>query len=134
MFNEKKNSKSFMESGKSQNRISHGTSIVGDIVSDGGFRIDGVINGTLKTPGKVVIGKDGKLDGTLECNNADIEGIFSGKLFIEGLLTLKSTATIQGEVVTQKLAVEPGATFNASCKMESGVKSLSNNSKKDRTA
>jgi cytoskeletal protein CcmA (bactofilin family) len=133
MFNDKKNSKSFMESGKSQNRISHGTTIVGDIVSDGGFRIDGEINGTLKTPGKVVIGKDGKVDGTLECNNADIEGHFSGKLYVEGLLTLKSTATIDGDVVTQKLAVEPGATFNASCKMESGVKSLSSG-KKGKTA
>lgn len=134
MFNDKKNSKSFMDSGKSQNRISHGTTINGDVVSDGGFRIDGVINGTLKTSGKVVIGKDGTVDGTLECNNADIEGVFSGKLFVEGLLTLKSTAIIVGDVVIQKIAVEPGATFNASCKMESGVKSLSNSSKKDKTA
>ncbi|WP_298954063.1 polymer-forming cytoskeletal protein [uncultured Nonlabens sp.] len=118
MFNNKKNNNSSMEAGKSQNRIGHGTTINGDVVSDGGFRIDGVINGTLKTPGKVVIGKDGKIDGTLECNNADVEGVFSGTLVVNGLLSLKSTANIQGDVSTQKLAVEPGATFNASCKMD----------------
>jgi cytoskeletal protein CcmA (bactofilin family) len=133
MFKDKKNNTSFMESGKSQNRISHGTTINGDVESDGGFRIDGTINGTLKTPGKVVIGKEGKVDGTLECNNADIEGSFSGKLIVQGLLSLKSTATIKGDVFTEKLAVEPGATFNATCKMESGIKSIST-SKKDISA
>jgi cytoskeletal protein CcmA (bactofilin family) len=133
MFKDKKNNTSFMESGKSQNRISHGTTINGDVESDGGFRIDGTINGTLKTPGKVVIGKEGKVDGTLECNNADIEGSFSGKLIVQGLLSLKSTATIKGDVFTEKLAVEPGAIFNATCKMESGIKSIST-SKKDISA
>jgi cytoskeletal protein CcmA (bactofilin family) len=133
MFKDKKNNTSFMESGKSQNRISHGTTINGDVESDGGFRIDGTINGTLKTPGKVVIGKEGKVDGTLECNNADIEGSFSGKLIVQGLLSLKSTATIEGDVFTEKLAVEPGAIFNATCKMESGIKSIST-SKKDISA
>jgi cytoskeletal protein CcmA (bactofilin family) len=133
MFKDKKNNTPFMESGKSQNRISHGTTINGDVESDGGFRIDGTINGTLKTPGKVVIGKEGKVDGTLECNNADIEGSFSGKLIVQGLLSLKSTATIKGDVFTEKLAVEPGATFNATCKMESGIKSIST-SKKDISA
>jgi cytoskeletal protein CcmA (bactofilin family) len=133
MFKDKKNNTSFMESGKSQNRISHGTTINGDVESDGGFRIDGTINGTLKTPGKVVIGKEGKVDGTLECNNADIEGSFSGKLIVQGLLSLKSTATIKGDVFTEKLAVEPGAIFNATCKIESGIKSIST-SKKDISA
>jgi cytoskeletal protein CcmA (bactofilin family) len=133
MFKDKKNNTSFMESGKSQNRISHGTTINGDVESDGGFRIDGTINGTLKTPGKVVIGKEGKVDGTLECNNADIEGSFSGKLIVQGLLSLKSTATIEGDVFTEKLAVEPGAIFNATCKMESGIKSISTG-KKDISA
>ncbi|AUC78715.1 hypothetical protein CW736_04600 [Nonlabens sp. MB-3u-79] len=132
MFNNKKNSNSYMESGKSQNRISHGTTIDGDVVSEGGFRIDGTINGTLKTSAKVVIGKDGKVEGTLDCNNADIEGVFSGKLLVQGLLTLKSTAHITGEVTTQKLAVEPGATFNASCTMEPGSNPM-NNSKKEKS-
>jgi cytoskeletal protein CcmA (bactofilin family) len=133
MFKDKNSNKSFMESGKSQNRISQGTTINGDLESDGGFRIDGTINGTLKTPGKVVIGKEGKVDGTLECNNADIEGFFSGKLIVQGLLSLKSSAVIKGDVLTEKLAVEPGAVFNATCKMESGLKSIATG-KKDISA
>ena len=112
--------------GNSQNRIAQGTVIKGDIHSEAGFRIDGEIIGTLTTPAKVVIGKDGKIDGTLECSNADIEGAFSGTLKVTSLLSLKSTAQIDGEVTTSKLSVEPGATFNASCSMNTGVKSLDN--------
>lgn len=133
MFNNKNSSNNGqMEAGKSQNRISHDTVIEGDITSKGGFRIDGTINGTLKTAGKVVIGKDGAINGNLECANADIEGAFKGKLNVTGLLTLKSTAVIEGDVVISKLAVEPGATFNATCSMNTGVKTLSDN--KGKTA
>jgi|GEM_PF-149750 len=118
--------------GNSQNRIAIGTTITGDIVSEAGFRIDGEIIGSLKTSTKVVIGKDGKIDGTLECISADIEGSFTGTLKVEGLLSLKSSATIEGEVVTDKLSVEPGATFNATCSMGGVVKSVSAEKKEEK--
>lgn len=113
-----------------QNKIAEGTRIVGDIYSEGGFRIDGEIEGTVQTSSKVVIGKKGILKGTLNCANADIEGTLTGKLNVNGTLSLKSTAVIQGEVVINKLAVEPGATFNATCSMGGAVKSLGANESK----
>ncbi|NQY06834.1 MAG: polymer-forming cytoskeletal protein [Flavobacteriaceae bacterium] len=108
-----------------QNKIAEGTRIIGDIISEGGFRIDGVIEGNVKTSSKVVIGKKGSIKGTLNCANADIEGKVTGKVAVQGTLSLKSTAVIQGEVMINKLAVEPGATFNATCTMGGAVKSLS---------
>ena len=115
-----------LESTTQQNRIAQGTTMVGDIVSEGGFRIDGTIQGTLKSPGKIVVGKSGIINGTLEGTNADFEGRFSGKLKLSGVLSLKSSAYIEGEVEVGKLAVEPGATFNAVCSMKGAVKELNN--------
>jgi cytoskeletal protein CcmA (bactofilin family) len=46
---------------------------------------------------------------------------------------LKSTCNVEGEVRTQKLIVEAGATFNAQCKMQSaeeGVKKLTDTHEK----
>ncbi len=118
MFSEnKKKVKSTTSSPTAQNRIVKGTKIIGTVVSDGGFRIDGEIEGDVKTQGKVVIGVSGKVKGTLVCVNADIEGEFKGKLRVKEILSLRSTANLDGEVFTGKLAVEPGAVFNASCKM-----------------
>lgn len=109
-----------------RNIIGKNTSIIGDVVSEGDFRIDGKVEGTVKTNGRVVIGKSGSIKGKVECNNADIEGKFSGELFVNSLLTLKNTANISGEVVIAKLSVEPGAEFNATCAMKGSVKELKN--------
>ncbi|MEZ4792919.1 MAG: polymer-forming cytoskeletal protein [Gelidibacter sp.] len=109
-----------------QNAIAKGSTITGDIVSDGDFRIEGTIQGNVKTPGKVVIGKTGIIKGTLTSANADIEGKFSGKLILSDTLSLKSTAHVEGEVEVAKLAVEPGATFNATCVMKGAIKELGN--------
>lgn len=117
MFSEKKE-KRIMEPTVSQNRINEGTKLKGDIISNGYFRIDGTIEGSISNPSKVVLGKSGVIIGKLSCEDADIEGRFEGNLNVSGTLTLKSTAHIEGEVVVGKLSVEPGATFNASCSMK----------------
>lgn len=129
MFSDNKKGK-YPDPSTQQNRISDGTKIIGDINSKGGFRIDGEIEGRLDTPNKVVIGKTGVLKGSLNCQDADIEGVVIGNVTIDKLLSVKSTARIEGEVVVGKLAVEPGASFNASCDMKGAVKTLSKNAKK----
>lgn len=108
------------EIGGQPNRIEKNTRIKGDIVSEADFRIDGKLDGNVKTSGKVVIGKGGYINGKVECVNADIEGNFNGELLVSDLLSLKATAVIEGTVSVAKLAVEPGATFNASCSMKGG--------------
>ena len=132
MFSEKKEKQPQV---LERNIIGKNTSIVGDIISEGDFRIDGRVEGTIKTLGRVVIGKSGSISGKVECNNAEIEGKFSGELFVSSLLTLKSTATISGNVVISKLSVEPGAEFNATCAMKGSVKELKNDkTRKEKTA
>jgi|TARA_B110000305_G_C19457465_1_gene651905 cytoskeletal protein CcmA (bactofilin family) len=130
MFTEKKsNSPQVLE----RNTIAKNTSITGDIKSEGDFRIDGSVEGTINTNGRVVIGVEGSIKGTVECENADIEGIFSGKLMVSELLSLKKTAKISGEVTINQLLVEPGALFNATCEMDySGIKELNRNGSKKR--
>jgi len=124
MFSENKANKQLAESLSSQNIISQGTKIVGDFNSEGDFRIDGNIEGNIKTTGKIVVGKTGYIKGTLQGTDAYFEGKFSGKLSLSGTLTLKTSAHIDGEVVVGKLAVEPGATFNVSCIMKGTVKDI----------
>jgi cytoskeletal protein CcmA (bactofilin family) len=124
MFSDTKKGKMTTDNTSQQNIIAQGTTIVGDITSKGAFRIDGTLQGTLKTTGKVVVGKAGTIKGTLKGVNADFEGKLSGKLKLSGTLSLKSSAHIEGEVEVGKLAVEPGATFNAVCSMKGAVKEL----------
>lgn len=131
MISDKKNrDKRGADPTASQNRINEGTTLTGDIVSSGFFRVDGTIKGNISKPSKVVLGVKGVMEGTLQCEQADIEGTFDGKLLVTGLLTLRASANITGEVIVGKLSVEPGATFNASCEMGTGVKSIHNEGSK----
>ena len=129
MFNEKKATPNQIGE---RNTIARNTSLIGDIHSDGDFRVDGKIEGTIKTSGRVVIGKDGIVTGNIDCANADIEGTFSGKLMVEEVLSLKSTADISGDVTMGKLAVEPGASFNATCAMKGSVKVMQKDGEKTK--
>lgn len=134
MFSDNKKSKAkTTDLSQQQNRISQGTTITGDVQSKGGFRIDGEIEGTLTTPNRVVIGKSGILRGTLICDDADIEGKIEGKLTVSNLLSLKAAAVIVGEVTVGRLAIEPGATFNATCEMKGSTKTVKTLGKNDKT-
>ncbi|SHI69574.1 bactofilin family protein [Algibacter luteus] len=126
MFSENKKEKQMTEGTSNQNIIAQGTKLVGDFGSQGDLRIDGTIEGNIKTSGKVVVGKSGLIKGTLNGTDAYFEGKFSGKLALSGTLTLKASAHIEGEVVASKLAVEPGATFNVTCVMKGTVKEMNN--------
>ncbi len=132
MFSEKKEK---TNQATERNVISKNTSIKGDIISEGDFRVEGSIEGIVKTAGRVVIGVSGSIKGKVTCNNADIDGKFSGELLVNNLLTLKATAQISGDVVISKLSVEPGAEFNATCTMKGAVKELKNGkTTKEKTA
>jgi len=116
------------------NRIERSTKITGEIVSEADFRIDGTLEGTITTSGKVVIGKEGVINGNVNCSFADVEGKFSGKIEVKESLSLKSTSSVEGEVIIGKLIVESGASFNAKCSMRSAKEVKSISEKREKTA
>ena len=117
---------------KEQNKIAQGTSYNGDITSQGSFRIEGKVEGTIKTSGKIVIGKTGEVEGEINCENADIEGTFKGDLTVNATLVLRSTAKVNGNAQVDKLSVEPGAVFNATCTMKGAVKDMESEPKRSK--
>jgi len=124
MFSDKKNKSVKPTPSGERNIIAKNTTFVGEIVSDGDFRIDGTIEGSIKTSGRIIVGKKGIIKGKAFCNNADVEGTITGELSVDQLLTLKETSNIQGDVSMEKLSVAPGAIFNVNCTMKGGVKTL----------
>ncbi len=127
MFAEKK--KTGSELSKLPNHISLSTKIKGDITSEEDFRIDGSFEGNLTTTGKIVLGEKGSLNGIIKCSNAEILGKVNGTLEVNNLLSLKSSAQIDGDVKIGKLAIEAGAVFNATCEMKGATKSNSSHKK-----
>ncbi len=95
--------------------IGPGTTIKGDVVSNGDIRIDGTLKGNISGSAKVLIGAEGVVEGDIEGFQADILGKVSGKIIVKDLLNLRGKATIKGNVSAGKLQVEPSVTFNGQC-------------------
>jgi cytoskeletal protein CcmA (bactofilin family) len=106
------------------NLIGLGTQIIGDIISAGDVRIDGTLNGNIKLNGRLVVGPNGKIEGNVVCQNADISGEVKGTVEVVEMLALKATAKILGDMITGKLSIEPGAVFTGSCNMGAIVKNI----------
>lgn len=101
------------------NLLGAGTTIKGDITTQGDFRIDGTLNGSIQSTGKIVVGHTGSVEGTIICQNADISGSVKAKVDVTELLVLKATAKLLGDIQVGKLSIEPGALFNGNCSMNS---------------
>lgn len=108
----------------SRNHISHDTKIHGDIETNGDLRLDGTLVGTIRSKGKVVLGNTGKVEGEIYCQHANISGEVKGVLSVAELLSLQSSANVEGDIHTGKLAIEPGALFTGSCSMGAVLKDM----------
>ena len=98
-------------------RISQGAAIRGDLSSSTDIRIDGQVDGTLFSEGKVVVGETARLSGRLFATHVDFWGKIDGDIFVKDTLSLKSSAVVNGNIHVRKIQVEMGAQINGSFKM-----------------
>lgn len=103
------------------NQIGCGTTIEGDIITEGALRVDGSVIGSVRSTSRVVLGESAVVDGDVISENAEIQGKVNGNVYATEQLQLKQTARIKGDLFTSKLLVEEGAVFNGKCNMSDNV-------------
>lgn len=124
MFTNKQDMKETEELSNSSNIIGKGTVLSGDIETYGNIRVEGKIVGNIKTKSKAACGNSSHIEGNIIAQNAEIAGQVTGKVEVSELLILKPSAVISGDIITNKLVVESGATFNGGCKMGVTIKEI----------
>ncbi len=124
MFTSKEEKRVAEEISNSSNTIGKGTFLEGNVETYGNIRIEGKVVGNVKSKSKIALGPSSHVEGNVVSQNADIEGEVKGKIEVSELLVLKSTAVINGDIITGKLVVEPGAVFNGTCRMGAAVKEI----------
>lgn len=124
MFASKQDHKEAEEISNSSNIIGKGTVLQGDVETFGNIRIEGKIIGNVKTKSKIALGQSSHVEGNILAQNAEVAGEVKGKIEVTDILILKPTAVIHGDIITNKIIVESGATFNGGCKMGSVSKEI----------
>lgn len=126
--------KNTLDTNQASNRILSGTSIEGELRSDGDMRIDGKVKGIIDIKGKLVVGENGLVEGEISCAYATVAGTVKGKVEVSELLSLQASAKLHGDVITNKLSIEPGAEFTGSCSMGAVVREISNKDEKEQSS
>lgn len=94
------------------NVIARGTVIQGNIEAEGDLLIEGTVRGDVTTKTKLIVGPTCVIEGNIMADHAEVAGQVKGTVQALGLLVIKSSSLIDGDVLTKNLNVESGSTFN----------------------
>lgn len=104
--------------------ISTDSIIKGDMESEGDIRIDGKLIGNINCKAKIIIGQQGRVEGNLNGNQADILGTINGDIKMTGQLNLLGKSIVNGNIHVGKLQMESTVVFNGKCVMGANIVEL----------
>jgi cytoskeletal protein CcmA (bactofilin family) len=103
--------------------IGEGTRFNGEFDLNGLLRIDGDFCGTVRTEGKVLVGKNGRAECTVYAGTVVVGGILRGNIFANEKVVILSTGIVLGNIHSPRFIVEEGVIFNGTAKIvQGGVK------------
>ncbi|RMF17331.1 MAG: polymer-forming cytoskeletal protein [Candidatus Dadabacteria bacterium] len=97
--------------------LDSGSAFEGKLTFQGVVRIDGRFEGEILSDDTLLVGEEGRVNGTVTVGEADISGTFTGKLTTLGLTRLRATSRFDGELTTGRLVIDEGAIFNGQISM-----------------
>ncbi len=106
--------------------------IRGDLAGDEDLLVQGQVEGTISLEQNLVtVGKEGKVNATVNARVIIVEGQVDGDLNGEEQVTLKKSAGVRGNIVSPRVSLEDGARFKGSIDMEGQVSKKSDSAAKD---
>ncbi len=97
--------------------VAAGTRITGGIEIDGVLRIAGRVDGNIRADGQVLVAPSGVVEGDIMTRQAIVGGEMRGQILADELVVRCTGCTVQGNIVTPRIAVEEGATLNGNLRM-----------------
>ncbi len=88
--------------------VGEGTHFRGHLELAGLLRIDGDFSGSIRTAGRVLIGRNGRADCTIQAGTVVIGGVLRGTIHSTEKVIVLSSALIIGDIYSPRLIVEDG--------------------------
>ena len=97
--------------------LSKGVSIKGSVKFLNELLIDGEVEGTIDSPGKLSVGENGQITGEIRAKSVKVRGTVEGNIFATERCELQSGCTLRGDIEVPRLVVDENATFLGSAKV-----------------
>jgi cytoskeletal protein CcmA (bactofilin family) len=94
--------------------IGEGSFFQGDIAISGLLRIDGDFSGSIKTAGKVFVGRSGRADCSINASSVVVGGIIRGAITASEKVVILSSAVVIGSISSPQLIAEEGVILEGS--------------------
>lgn len=88
--------------------IGAGTLFKGNITVSGLLRIDGDFSGGVKSSGRVIVGRGGRADCTIDAGTVVIGGVFRGTVYAREKVIALDSAIIIGNIYSPRIIAESG--------------------------
>lgn len=89
----------------------------GDLECDGIVKVDGIFQGSIKTPSNVVISEQGRIDAHVEAQNVSVSGQAKGSIIAKGRLEILSTGRVWADVTVSSFLLDEGGKLHGGLKM-----------------
>jgi cytoskeletal protein CcmA (bactofilin family) len=99
-----------------------GAEFQGQLTFKGTVRIDGRFLGSITSEGKLVLGKDAYVEGTISVGELEMHGTLQGEISVAHKTLLHESARLTGSLHTALLAVEEGALLQGDLQMSKDLK------------
>src|SRR5437870_12697134 len=97
--------------------LSRGVSIKGSVKFLNELLIDGEVEGTIDSPGKLSIGEHAQINGEIRAKSVKVRGTVEGNIFATERCELQSGCTLRGDIEAPRLVVDENATFLGGAKV-----------------
>lgn len=97
--------------------VAAGMTVRGDIESSGVVKIEGTIEGTVRSARQVLIGRQGRVTGDIQTREAVIGGRIDGTVTASERVEVQGSAVVNGDIATKSIVVLEGAQLNGNVTM-----------------
>jgi len=98
--------------------LDQGSHFKGDLTFDDTLRIDGKFEGTIRSPGELVIGESGVVDAEIRVGSVSIDGTARGSIVAREKIEIHSHGRVFAKIQAPVLKIEEGAQFQGDCSMD----------------
>ena len=100
-----------------QSILQEGVVVRGDMEAKGDVRLDGRLEGRIKTTERLTIGSSGHVVAEIDAKDVIVMGKVEGSIVATGRIELKKGAHIEGDLQSPVLVVEEGVYFDGHSRM-----------------
>jgi len=102
--------------------VDSGCTIRGELEFSNSFRVDGLVEGTVRSRSELVIGEDGTVDGEIDVARCLVGGQVRGTIKASEKVVLHASAKVFGEIHAPAVVMEDGAFLEGKVDMAAGAK------------